>query len=144
MISECLDCVVGRAHVAVPLARVDRLVEYEIATAPPLTHRWVGGIGVLGKDLFLSIQIGTSPPARERRAAKGLLLRARDGGVPWALEVDQILGIEEVLIDPEAARAVTGAGPDGWLLEAERPEGGKVPWLDVEAVEAALQKGATV
>jgi hypothetical protein len=142
MISECLDCVVGNTHVAVPLARVDRLVEYEISPAPPLSHPWLGGIGLLGTHLFLSIQIGPVPAARDRRAAKGLLLRPEDGGAPWALEVDQILGIEEVLIDTAHAPAVHNDAPDGWLLEAERPEGGRVAWLDVEAIDAVLNRGA--
>jgi hypothetical protein len=141
MISECLGCIVGGAHVAVPIARVERLVEYEVGAPLPLAQPWVGGIGVLGPELFVSVRLGP-PDNRARRAAKGLLLRQGPGRPRWALEVDRIVGIDELAVTPDLPRTIDGIAPYGWLLEGEGGDGEAVAWLDVDVVEAALSGDA--
>jgi hypothetical protein len=137
MISECLDCVVGTAHVAVPIEHVLRLVEYEVAATIPLAQPWIGGIGALGADLFLSVRLLRGAKGG-RRDVKGLLLRERPGSIRWALEVDRVAGTEEIIVTPEFARPTGDGLPVGWLLEAERLEGDTIAWLDVDAVLATL------
>jgi hypothetical protein len=137
MISECLGCIVGGTHVAVPIASIERLVEYEVGAPLPLAQPWVGGIGMIGSELFLSIHLG--PPApRTRRAAKGLLVREEPGRPRWALEVDAVGELDELVVAPELARTIDGIAPYGWLLEGEGADGEAVAWLHVAAVEAVL------
>jgi hypothetical protein len=139
MISECLDCIVGGTHVAIPVDRVERLIEYSVGLAPPLAHSWVGGIGLLDDQLFVSVRLRGGAADVPRREAKGLLVRAPDGRPRWALEVDRIVGTFELHGEPEIPRRAPAlVVPSGWLFEVPRRDRETMVWLDVAAVDATL------
>jgi hypothetical protein len=139
MVTECLDCLIGAAHVAVPIEAVERLVEYEVGAAPPLSQPWVGGIGFLPDQLFVSVRLRPLPVSRPRRETKGLLIRTTPGRPRWAIEVDRIVGsfAFDLAHDVSPLGAFTEI-PSGWLATATRVDGTGLTWLDPRAVEAAL------
>jgi hypothetical protein len=143
MVTECLDCLIGAAHVAVPIETVERLVEYEVGAAPPLAQPWVGGIGLLPDQLFISVRLRPLPVSRPRREAKGLLIRAVPGRPRWAIEVDRIVGSFAVGLEHDFSPlgAFTEI-PSGWLSTATRVDGTALSWLDTQAVEAAIGAAA--
>lgn len=109
----CLACVIGDYVLAVPLAHVGRLVEYERGVAPPLAQAWWGGLGREGDLLFPSLALGQPQPGPRR--GKGLLFSA--GAMRFALEVDDVQGLlSSALRIVEAAPAVDV--PSGWSCPA--------------------------
>jgi hypothetical protein len=144
MPSECLECLIGATRVEVPLADVERLLEYRASPPPPLAEPWVGGIGVESSqgrtDLFLSISL-SGVPASESRETRGLLLRSAEGRPRWAVEVDRVVGLQTI-DDPGEPRAVAGwACPSDWLRHGLDARGRPVRWLDVRAAELTLNGG---
>ncbi len=136
--SDFLACRVGRHVVAVPLARVVRLVEFDRTAPPPLAQPWLGGLGHEGGTLFPSLALRAPDPGSRR--GKGLLLA--DGSLRFALEVDDVHG----LIALEGERASAAPIPPEWRCPAnwvspasERQSGGDTLVLDVAAVAAALR-----
>jgi hypothetical protein len=144
MPAECLECLIGATRVEVPLAEVERLLEYQAAPPPPLAQPWLGGIGVADKeDLFLSVSLA-GHAATEARAVRGLLFRRGEQRLRWALEVDRVVGLRTVQESPEGAFPVTGwVCPPEWLLHAQDDGGGDVRRFDVKAAERALAQTET-
>lgn len=137
MSAECLECLIGATRVEVPLGEVERLLEYQAAPPPPLAQPWLGGIGVADKeDLFLSVSL-SGQSALEPRAVRGLLFRAGDTRLRWALEVDRVLGLRSIEEEPEAYPVEGWACPSDWLRRG-RDDAGDVRRLDVRAAERAL------
>ena len=138
MPSECLECLIGATRVEVPLAEVERLLEYQAAPPPPLAHPWLGGIGVAEKeDLFLSVSLSGDTSAAPR-AVRGLLFRRSERRVRWALEVDRVVGLRKVE-EEDGVHPVNGwACPPEWLLRGRDDDGGDVARLDVRAAERTL------
>ena len=142
MPAECLECLIGATRVEVPLADVERLLEYQAAPPPPLAEPWVGGIGVVQKeDLFLSVSL-SGITATSPRAVRGLLFRAGDGALRWALEVDRVVGLRSIDAEKEAAPVDGWVCPSDWLRRGQG-EGGDVRCLDVRAAERALIRPGT-
>jgi hypothetical protein len=141
MPSDCLECLIGATRVEVPLAEVERLLEYDAAPPPPLAAAWVGGIGVesAGHDdeLFLSVSLRGSSTA-QRRHAQGLLFKSVDGQARWVLEVDRVIGLRTIEREAELPFASDWACPPEWLRRARDPSGLEVCWFDVAAAERTL------
>jgi hypothetical protein len=140
MASECLECLIGATRVEVPLADVERLLEYQAAPPPPLAEPWVGGIGLQAdnEDLFLSVSLpgGSAPGFRE--LVHGLLFRIGDGGHRWALEIDRVVGLRAIDGSGEPHRVPEWACPPAWLLHGRDSAGHSVRLLDVRAAERTL------
>src|SRR5688572_8076271 len=87
-----LECRVGRAPIAIPVASVAQIIEYQ--TSPlPLARRWVAGMGLHDGRLVLTIGLVPEPadaPARSR-PAKAILLHLPGSEVGWALEISEVL-----------------------------------------------------
>ena len=136
---EGLECVVNGRSIAVAVSAVDRLVEYEVTPRLPLSQPWVGGLGTLGDEVFLSLRL--AGPADAAGPRKGVLFLSPGAAVRWTLEVERVRGVVQV----EPAEATDGAGdgwtcPTEWLLPA-RTGTRFLAWLDVAGVEAALRRG---
>src|SRR5689334_19006013 len=73
---EGLECVIGRARVTVPIEAVNQVIEYPVAPAPPLSHPWVGGLGVYDGEVLISVALAqaVTPDRNAQRMAKGVLL----------------------------------------------------------------------
>ena len=135
MEAECLECLIGVTRVEVPVAAVERLVEYQAAPAPPLAEPWLGGIGLDAADqdaLFLSISLSGLSGGRAP-GVRGLLFRAGEGGLRWALEVDRVVGLRAIEGGTKPHPVRGWACPSDWLLEAADEEGEPVRLLDVSA-----------
>lgn len=135
----CLACVVGGYVLAVPLAHVGRLVEYERGAAPPLAQAWLGGLGHEGEILFPSLALGQPTPGPRR--GKGLLLSA--GTMRWALEVDGVQGLlpSDLHVVEVAGGVEVPAGwscPAAWLVAVAQP-GAAAFVLDVDAIARTLR-----
>jgi hypothetical protein len=169
MASESLECFVGNTRLAILVARVERLVEYELGPPPPLAHPWVAGIGWLGDRAFVSVAldgrrsvsssptedangpvlIGAHAPAlseanvSSRSVAKGLLMAAPEGGLAWALEVDSIGGMALFERKPQVTvRLPSWPCPVEWLSAAETADGRDAILLDTAAVDAHMLRPA--
>jgi len=142
MRAECLECLIGATRVEVPLAEVERLLEYQASPPPPTAHPWLGGIGVADKeDLFLSISL-SGPSAPGPRPVRGLLFRRRDSHLRWALEVDRVVGLRSV-DDRTGAWPVTDwVCPPDWLLRGCDDSGGDVRRFDVAAAQRTIGASA--
>jgi len=130
---------VGRAPLAVPLGAIFQLVEYEVTPAPPLARRWVGGFGTYGESLLISIALAGPGSTSGIRSTKGILLRAPEQEVLWALEV-QSVGAQV------RARFSDAPHPSGerlppWIRHAVRADGRSIGWMDIDQMLAALSGG---
>jgi hypothetical protein len=134
MPSDCLECLIGATRVEVPLAEVERLLEYDAAPPPPLAEPWIGGIGIesVGQsdELFLSVSLRGDGGARSRHA-QGLLFKSSAGGPRWALEVDRVVGLRSIEAETEADPVSGWAAPTAWLRRARDADGDEVRWFDV-------------
>jgi hypothetical protein len=140
MEAECLECLIGATRVEVPVAEVERLVEYHAAAGPPLAEAWLGGIGIeatsQGDALFLSVRLTR---ALERGSSlRGLLFRAASGAPRWALEVDRVIGLRKVVPGADAHPLPAGVCPPHWLRQARDEDGEPVRLFDVSAAAQAL------
>ncbi len=131
-----LACLIGGHVLAVPLAHVGRLVEYERSAPPPLAHSWLGGLGQEGDSLFPSLALLATTPGARR--GKGLLLSS--GSLRFALEVDDVQGLVRLdgPADEIACQVLPLAGwscPPGWLAPAS---GAAAFVLDVAAIVRTL------
>lgn len=141
-VRDGLECVVGGRSVAVDVAAVDRLIEYQVSPPLPLAQPWVGGLGVEGGLVFVSLRLAPGEAAAGSR--KGVLFVSQGGAMRWTLEVDGVNGVVEVeTAADEEARAGDWSCPPRWLLPV-RSGGRSLSWLDVADVEATLraQQGA--
>jgi hypothetical protein len=138
MPAECLECLIGATRVEVPLAEVERLLEYQAAPPPPLAQPWLGGIGVADKeDLFLSVSLA-GHAATGPRAVRGLLFRRGEQRLRWALEVDRVVGLRSVQESPGMFPMKGWVCPPEWLLLGQDDGGSDVRRFDVRAAEHAL------
>jgi hypothetical protein len=140
MDGECLECLIGATRVEVPVADVERLVEYQAAPAPPLAQPWIGGIGLDAADdnrLFLSICL-TGAGDRGVASVRGLLFRAGPSRPRWALEVDRVLGLRPIRAGATPEPVDGWVCPASWLLQAADASGEPVRFLDMDAADRAL------
>ena len=127
-----LECVAGRARVAVPVVDVVQVVEYEVASPLPLACPFVGGLGTLGGDIVISIEVDSiSRDITPRRMATGVVLSAPAKGLPgWVLEVREVRSFVEVGID----RVPVGRGAESmpsFITLRRTLDQRTIGWIDV-------------
>jgi hypothetical protein len=132
-----LECRIRRdLAILVPLESVAQAVELEVWAPPPQAHPSIGGFAYHERSLLVTVLASprdltlASPSAR---SARGVWLVTPGQELGWILEVDEIAS----LVD---ARPAAG-GHDGmspWFRACTTSDDRKVPWLDVDAMLAAL------
>jgi chemotaxis signal transduction protein len=131
---EGLECRVGRAAVAVPVASVEQIIEYDVASPVPLAKPWVAGMGThAGRVVVCLSLLGESRDILpRRRPVKGILFRGSDrSGAGFLLEVSSVESIIRVgaLHSP---RAIPNRSLPAWLLEGSTADGRTLGFIDVE------------
>lgn len=132
---DVLTCTVARAHIGLPRAAVDQLIEYELAPLPAPAP-YVGGLGVYAGRIVVSVAL-TPALGQRPRTTRGVLVAA-PGPTRWCVEVSTVAGFAaaELVVDGDGA----GAGP-GWLRRARLASGGSIIAVDVVAMMASLTAG---
>lgn len=124
---QWLLCLIGSTRVLVPTSSVRLITEYEVGPPPPLASPYLSGIGILEKQLFLSIRVGFRQSAIRRRTA-GLLLVPVRNSTDCAFEIDRVVGLST-----EAPAELLPSEPP-WLQRARSGE----RYLDVAAMRRSL------
>jgi hypothetical protein len=133
--SDCLECVIGGTRIQIPVGRLDRVAEYSLSAPPPLAEAWIGGLGLIGNSVCVSLALAGEPRGPVA-ACKGVLFGGRQGR--FAIQVDEVGDIG--LVRPDARLdhpAPNWPCPSGWLAPARRGADLAI-WLDTDAVEAWL------
>jgi chemotaxis signal transduction protein len=136
---SALECRVGRAPLAIPVAAVAQIIEYQ--TSPlPLARRWVAGMGL--HDGRLVLTIGLVPAGAGAgvglRPVKAVLLQVPGSEVGWALEISEVLVFVRAT-SIERGRAVSSRGDlPPWIGRVTTEDGRSIGWIDVPAMVGAL------
>jgi chemotaxis signal transduction protein len=130
-----LECRVGRAPIAIPVASVAQIVEYQ--TSPlPLARRWVAGMGIHDGRLVLTIGLvpeRAGAPAGPR-PAKAILLHLPGSEVGWALEINEVLlFVRATSIERARSRPSLPDLPP-WIGRVTIEDGRSIGWIDVPAM----------
>jgi len=134
-----LECVSGRARLAVPVADILEVVEYQVGGPPPLASRFVGGLGILNGKVVASISIDSlSKRAGPGMITQGILLQGASPDAPaWAIEVSEVRSFVHVTPDPVPAGAAAKSKPD-FISFRRTLDGRTVGWVDVPRLLQAL------
>jgi len=134
-----LECRVGRAPIAIPVASIAQIVEYQ--TSPlPLARRWVAGMGL--HDGRLVLTIGLVPEQADApagpRPAKAILLHVPGSEVGWALEINEVLLFVRMtsIERPGSTPPLPGLPP--WIGRVTTEDGRSIGWIDVPAMISDL------
>jgi chemotaxis signal transduction protein len=136
-----LLCVSGRARIVIPTADALQIIEYSVTTPLPLAREFVGGLGVFGGRMLVSIALDPYyvKASVHRRFTKGVLLeRGSPRTVAWAIEVRELRTIVRV-----AAEDIAIAGSDAapaFLHWRKTLDDQIIGWLDVPAMLAELSR----
>jgi len=132
-----LECRVGRAPLAIPVASIAQIIEYQ--TAPlPLARRWVTGMGLHDGRLVLTIGLVPERTSAGPRPAKAILLHAPGSEVRWALEINEVLLFVRVTSIEEAATAPSRPDLPPWIGRGTTEDGRSLGWIDVPAMIRSL------
>jgi chemotaxis signal transduction protein len=134
-----LECLIGKARVAMPMEMVKQVIEYQLAPPPPLAQKWVGGLGLFENQALVSIALvprrGELPP---RHTAKGVLLKSVGRGrLGWVLEVSSVLSFVRARILPRREEDSPAKLP-AWILRAATEDDRLTGWIDVVAMLHSL------
>lgn len=133
---DCLECIVARTHLLIPVHDLDRVTEYELTAPPPLAPHWVGGLSLIGELVCVSLALA-GRPLGPLSSCKGLLLRDRTTGGRYLVQVDEVGAITNVEPGVPATHLLPWPCPEGWLATTTRGSQ-DVLRLDTDAVAAAL------
>ena len=130
-----LECRVGRGPVAIPVAHIEQLIEYD-SSPLPLARRWIAGVGLYQDRLVLTVGLvgkgeATQEPAPRRTRA--ILLHQPGQPTAWALEVSEIrLFVRATQV--ETRRTPDADGLPAWISRARIEDGRSIGWIDVPAM----------
>ncbi len=85
-----LECVVGKAHLLVPVEFVSGVIELDMSPPPPLSRKWVGGLGFHEGRASLCVSLIPVEAKTASRRVKGIMLGIEGSEVNWILEVSTI------------------------------------------------------
>ena len=134
---ECLIARVGQTRVAVPLDRIETVLEGSVGAEPPCDEPWVAGWFVHRDRLWLVVRL-EGRRARPGANAKRIVIRESEG-VRFAIEVDEVYG--PAVLDHVADETIEVRGwltPGGWLRRGAAYDGSPVCCVDVRAVAQRL------
>jgi chemotaxis signal transduction protein len=130
-----LECRIGRAHIALPVDMVARVVEYR-PVALPLAKKWVGGVAILDDAPLLSVALIAPPDPQVRGRVTGVLLNHPASSFGWALEIDEVFVFVRARL--QARRPPAGNKVPRWISSAGTADGRQIGWLDVTTMLADL------
>ncbi len=128
-----LECVVGMAAVGIPRDRVKQLIEYDL-TPVPSPARYIGGLGVHGEALIVSVALSPALGTARRRA-RGVLLDAPGGA--WVVEVSRVDAFAQATLGERG----DGSGQPAWIRRAGTATHRAMVAIDVDRMIAALSAG---
>ncbi len=129
-----LECVVGMAAVGIPRDRVKQLIEYDL-TPVPSPARYIGGLGVHGEELIVSVALSQALGTARRRA-RGVLLDA-----PGGARVRRGLTRRCVRRQATLGERGDGSGQPAWIRRAGTATHRAMVAIDVDRMIAALSAG---
>jgi hypothetical protein len=130
--SRGIECLVGKARLLIPAEFVAGVLELEVAPPPPLSRKWVGGLGFHENRAMVCVSlIGPGLQGAPRRV-KGLHLGVEDSDTGWLLEVNSVGTFVEV--QRLERKAVPGSGLPAWVGAAADIRGQSYGWVDVRAM----------
>jgi hypothetical protein len=133
--SDCLECIVSGTLLELPVESLERVVQYSLSAPPPLAMPWIGGLGLIGESVYVSIALAGEPRGPVP-ACTGVLFKGPRGR--FAVQVDEVRTIGAVVPDPgRAPDAPAWPSPPHWLSPARRGTEA-VLRLDVGALSAWL------
>jgi hypothetical protein len=133
---DCLECIVGRTDLLIPVRDLDRVTEYELTAPPPLAPLWIGGLSLMGDAVCVSLSL-SGHPRGPLSSCKGLLLRDPVTGSRYVVQVDEVGGITSVEPGVPSSPLLSWVCPEGWLVTTTK-DFADVLRLDTDAVAAAL------
>jgi hypothetical protein len=129
-----LECKLGHGRIVLPAEEIELLGEYPVGPRLPIGDRIEYSIGVWSGEPVLSVSL-TTHEVQPSRLANGALLLVRAGGIRWALEIDQALGLVEI---STIARGVTQMP---WRRAATLSDQRSSQFIDVRMMVSALDGG---
>jgi hypothetical protein len=131
-----LECRIGRARIAVPVAAAVRVIEYGVVPLP-LARPWIGGVGVHEGAPVISVALVAGESGRAGGApSKGVLLNVPGSPIAWALEVHEAFTFVRVTVQPRRKEA-TDQLPC-WITGADTHDGRSLGWIHVSVMLADL------
>lgn len=134
-----LLCELGRILLAIPEHAVGQVVEYNLYEPLPLAKRWIGGVGMLGAQVFYSVSLrkGRTAVTGGHRVARGVLIAAPHER-RWVIEVDKVLAIAEVSLQPGSREVGPKEAPPWLQLGAVPHTSAPVAWVSTDAMIADI------
>ncbi len=102
---SCLLCSLGDVHIGLPDAFVDRVIDYEVTSALPLSRTHSLYLGIYDGQVIVSVGLEMKMSGSSGRAAKGVLLTRPVGSVPCAIEVSSVAAFVRTLSEEGAPTA---------------------------------------
>lgn len=131
-----LECKLGHGRIVLPAEDIDLLGEYAVGARLPVSERVECAIGVWAGDPILSISLSQHVAVGSRLAHGALLVGGR-GGIRWALEIDQPVGLVEI------ENVAAGSPNMPWRRAATLSDQRTAQYIDVRMMIAVLEGGAT-
>lgn len=120
-----LECRLGPGRIILPTESVALLGEYVVGSRLPLNDAVHYAIGVWQDTAVLSVSLSRHDPVATRTTSGALLVATRPSGIAWAFEIDEPLGLVEVI---ELAKPSTGVR---WWRSARLADGRTMQFIDV-------------
>jgi chemotaxis signal transduction protein len=136
-----LECLVGRARIALPVSAIAQIVEYEVFTEAPLLARFIGGFALHEQRVLVSIALSQREDAAPgRRRTRAIVLATESPhrhGVGWGFEVSEVRSFVHVT-GREHPRSAGQKPFPPWVSIRETSDGRAVGWIDVATMLAGL------
>jgi hypothetical protein len=122
---RALELLVGRAHVALPVAMIARVIDVRYAVLP-LAHRLVVGLGF--DDVRTIVCISLTPARVSPDTTKAVLLDTQ-GRVGFGFCIDEALELVDVV---RVERGTVQASLPRWVRRAHTSVGRTLGWIDAD------------
>jgi len=120
-----LELRVGRAHVAIPVGVIARVVALQYAPLP-LAHRLVVGLGFAESRAIVCVSLTPMRPGED--TATAVLFDTR-GSVGFGLCIEEALELVSVVA---VERGTVQAHLPSWLRRARTSDGRALGWIDAD------------
>jgi chemotaxis signal transduction protein len=141
-----LECLVGKARIALPVSAIAQIVEYDLIGDAPLLGRFIGGFAMYEQRVLVSIALSQREEGTSgRRRTRAILLAAHSvsgkdgsGGIGWGFEVTEVRRF--VRVTTREHPRTPGQKPfPPWVSVRETTDGRALGWIDVATMLAELR-----